>query len=73
MAKPLRRAYPAKRSADTNKGKPDCNKYLENFFVTSCPELTQIKCYRGGELDGASEDTLTQVRGYRSFVELPQN
>src|SRR6266487_6038929 len=29
-------------------------------------ELTQIKCYRGGELDWASDDTLTQVRGYPS-------
>src|ERR1035441_49101 len=30
------------------------------------PELTQDKCYRGGELDEASGNTLTQVRGYRN-------
>src|ERR1039457_2373984 len=29
-------------------------------------ELTQDKCYRGGELDEASGNTLTQVRGYRN-------
>src|SRR5262245_36007641 len=32
----------------------------------SFSELTQDKCYRGGELDEASDDTLTQVRGYPS-------
>src|SRR4030095_5083112 len=34
--------------------------------VSEDRELTQIKCYRGGELDWASDDTLTQVRGYPS-------
>ncbi len=29
-------------------------------------ELTQIKCYRDGAMDGASDDTLTHIRGYPS-------
>jgi len=29
-------------------------------------ELTHIKCYRGGEVDEGSTDTLTHIRGYPS-------
>ncbi len=31
-----------------------------------CPrDLTQIKCYRGWEVDEGSADTLTHIHGYR--------
>src|SRR5215210_574431 len=35
--------------------------------LPACPELTHIKCYRGWEVDEASADTLTHIRGYRSL------
>jgi D-amino-acid oxidase len=46
----------------------------EIIFRSSAIELTQIKSYRGGAVDGAPADTLTHIRGYpRSEYESTRN
>ena len=44
----------------------DCSEKTSSFFIFFFyRELTQIKCYRSGEVDGESADTLTHIHGYR--------
>ena len=63
---------PPRFGADLLKSKVDCerkkNRRRKRLIqqVAERGELTRSKCYRGGAVDEASGDTLTQIRGYPS-------